>query len=49
MNKNKSVCDKCKGQGVVEVFEPVVDFEVLMPCPGCDKEIENSLMDFLEG
>ena len=43
------VCIKCKGQGVIEVFEPEVGFEVLIPCPECDKGIEDSLWRLLEG
>ena len=40
---------KCKGQGVVEVFEPELSFEVLIPCPECEKGIEGSLWRLQEG
>ena len=40
-NTKEPVCIKCKGQGVIEVFEPEVGFEVLIPCPECDKGIED--------
>ncbi|MBM4056401.1 MAG: hypothetical protein FJ264_17370 [Planctomycetes bacterium] len=35
------MCDKCKGQGFVEVFEPELGFEVLKACPACDSGIED--------
>jgi hypothetical protein len=43
------VCIKCKGQGVIEVFEPEIGFEVLIPCTECDRGIEDSLRRLLEG
>ncbi|HHT9136448.1 MAG TPA: hypothetical protein ACFYEK_04295 [Candidatus Wunengus sp. YC60] len=46
-NTKEPICKKCNGYSVVEVFEPEVGFEVLMPCPACDKEIEDSLKDLL--
>ena len=49
MYKNTKVCIKCKGQGVVEVFEPEVGFEVLIPCTVCDKGIDETLGRLLEG
>lgn len=48
-NTQKTICDKCKGQGVIEVFEPEVGFEVLVSCPEYDTEIEKSLKNILEG
>ncbi|MBI5677734.1 MAG: hypothetical protein HZC52_04425 [Planctomycetes bacterium] len=48
MQDKKEVCGKCKGQGIVEVFEPEVGFEVLIPCPECDIKIENSLREILD-
>lgn len=47
-NTKEPMCIKCKGQGMVEVFEPEVGFEVLIPCPECDKGIEDSLWRLLE-
>jgi len=48
-NTKEPVCIKCKGQGVVEVFEPEVGFDVLIPCPECDNSIEDSLRSLLAG
>jgi hypothetical protein len=45
-NTKEPVCIKCKGQGVVEVFEPEVGFEVLVSCPECNKGNDAEWIDF---
>lgn len=46
-NAKEPICDRCKGYGVILVFNEDVKFEVYEPCPDCwDK---NKPIDFFGG
>jgi len=48
-NTKEPVCIKCKDTGFIEVCPDDLGFPVLVSCPECDREGQETLRELLEG